>query len=261
MEEVHLWRGSLEQRSLRGASVKSGQFAYFDRQLDHPDWRNKIVLDFGGNVGGLLMSPDCAIEPENYYCLDVLREAIQEGRERFPSANWIHYDRYNCSFNPDGVVGLGVPEMNVKFDMVLAYSVFTHTALEEMRDLVEQLRARLKPHGSLAFTFIDPNYRSWPATYEGNNLRWRLERVREANPTLDVDGLLEKNRGADWCTLVDGVNLYINDDGVWNDGPHTCMTYNVYYAADLIRREFPNALIRQAVNGEMQHCCIIRNEA
>lgn len=257
MEEVHLWRGTPEQRALREQSVKSGQFAYFDRQLGHPEWRGKSVLDFGGNAGNLLLDPSCAIREEDYYCLDVVREALDLGRERFPRARFVHYDRYNCSFNPEGVKGLPVPDLGLEFDVILAYSVFTHTTRAEMRELAGQLLARLAPGGVLAFTFIDPHARPWPETYEGNNLRWRLERSRELNPSVDVDGLLEESRGAEWCALVDGARLYAGSDGVWRDEEAACMTYNVYYTADFMRREFPRASIRPPVGGEMQHCCVL----
>ena len=143
---------------MRSQLVKATQFAYFDAQLDHPDWRDKRVLDFGGNKGNLLLDPACTIRHENYYCLDVIREAIDEGCKTFPEANWFHYDRYNCSFNPEGVVDLPVPDRGVEFDFILAYSVFTHTTWEETKDLVAQLRARLAPGGVLAFTFIDPHW-------------------------------------------------------------------------------------------------------
>ena len=76
IEEVHLWRGSAEQQALRPQFGNSGHFAYFDEQLDHPEWRGKSVLDFGGNTGGLLLSQDCTIQPELYFCVDVLREAL-----------------------------------------------------------------------------------------------------------------------------------------------------------------------------------------
>lgn len=260
MEEVHLWRGSAEQRAMRSQAGQSGQFAYFDRQLDHPDWSGKPVLDFGGNAGNLLLNPDCVIRPENYYCLDVIREATEEGRRKFPQAHWIHYNRYNCSFNPGGVAGLPLPEMGIEFDVILAYSVFTHTGREEMNELVEQLRMCLAPGGTLAFTFIDPHFESWPGTYAGNNLSWRLERIHKTNPAIEVKGLLEQSRDAEWCALVDGAELYIDGDGVWNDEDQICMTYNVYYSAEFMRREFPRATIRPPVNGDMQHCCIIRRE-
>ena len=47
MEEAYLWRGTPEQRTLWSSSRKSGQFNYFDKQHDHPDWSHKAVLDFG----------------------------------------------------------------------------------------------------------------------------------------------------------------------------------------------------------------------
>jgi SAM-dependent methyltransferase len=247
IEEVHLWRGTQEQRAMRSQLVKTTQFAYFDVQLDHPDWRDKRVLDFGGNKGNLLLDPAGTIRHENYYCLDVIREAIDEGRQTFPEAHWFHYDRYNRSFNPEGVVDLPVPGLGVEFDFILAYSVFTHTTWEETKDLVEQLRARLKPGGVLAFTFIDP--------YWASNLRWRLEK-RNANDR--VEELILQSRDAEWCSLINGTELYVNSSGACAQQPEECVTYNVYYTAEFLCEQFPNGTIRQPVNGEMQHCCVLR---
>ena len=262
MEEVHLWRGSAEQRALRSHCRKSGQFVYFDRQLDSPNWRGKAVLDFGGNAGELLVDADSRIRPEDYYCVDVLEEALEVGRKRFPGAHWIHYDRYNCSFNPQGIADLAIPDIGVEFDVILAYSVFTHTTRDEMRDLVAQLQSRLVPGGVLAFTFIDPHWKSWPATYDGNNLQWRLEKALETNPAVDVSGLLERSSNADWCALVDGTELFVNGNGIWDNETHqSCLSYNVYYTVEFLRQEFPRAIFRPPVNGEMQHCCILRKES
>jgi hypothetical protein len=36
------------------------------------------------------------------------------------------------------------------------------------------------------------------------------------------------------------------------------MTYNVFYSVEFLQQQFPRATIRRPVNGEMQHCCIIR---
>jgi len=254
MEEVHLWRGSAEQRAQRHHFGNSGHFSYFDEQLDHPEWKNKKVLDFGGNTGGLLLSQGCTIQPQNYFCMDVLKEALDYGRQRVPQAHWIHFNRYNCSFNPEGVAGLPVPDTGVEFDIILAYSVFTHTTREEMNDLVGQLRRRLAPDGTFAFTFVDPHYHK----ANGNNLQWRLERSRQMNPEIDVDSLLEQSRNAEWCALVDGAKLYVNDNGVWSNEAETCMTYNVFYTAEFLQREFPGAQIRRPVQGDMQHCCIMQ---
>ena len=246
VEEVHIWRGSAEQRALRGQVLKSTQFPYFDAQLDHPDWSGKSVLDFGGNRGNILHDPDCKIRQQNYYCVDVIREAIEEGRKSFPDAHWAHYDRYNCSFNPEGVVDLPVPDFGREFDIILAYSVFTHTTLEEMHDLVAQLEAKLAPGGTLAFTFIDPHW--------NENLRWRLERL---NPEVDFESLLDCSRYARWCSLVNN-KLFMDSNGQWPKERDSCMTYHVFYTEEFMREQFPHATIRPPVNGEMQHCCIVQ---
>lgn len=245
IEEVHLWRGSAEQQALRSQFVKAGQFAYFDKQLDHPAWSGKRVLDFGGNKGNLLRDPACTIRHQDYYCLDVIREAIEEGRKTFPGAHWVHYDRYNCSFNPDGATGLPVPDLGVEFDFILAYSVFTHTTLTEMKELVGQLQGLLAFDGKLVFTFIDP--------YWNGNLRWRLE---QRNSPDRVESLLAQSRNARWCSLVDGSELYVENSGNW-DPKTECMTYNVYYTEEFLREQFSTAEIKAPVNDERQHCCII----
>jgi hypothetical protein len=50
-------------------SAPKDVFGYFDTQLDHPTWTGRHVLDFGGNVGNLLV--DAPIEHERYWCVDV----------------------------------------------------------------------------------------------------------------------------------------------------------------------------------------------
>ena len=251
IEEVHLWRGTAAERALRSQLVKSTQFAYFDEQLDHPDWSGKSVLDFGGNKGNLLLDPSVKIQPWDYYCVDVVREAIEAGRETFPDAHWVHYDRYNRSFNPEGVRDLPVPDLGLRFDFILAYSVFTHTTFEETGDLLAQLEALLAPGGTLAFTFIDPHYR--------NNLQWRLERSHGLDGQ-EVDSVLARASDAEWCALVNGSELYVNSSGSWNLSVETCATYNVYYTERFLRQQFPRADVRAPVNDEMQHCAILRKD-
>lgn len=247
IEEVHLWRGSPEQQALRAQFVKATQFSYFDKQLDHPDWRGRRVLDFGGNKGNLLLDPGCTIRHQDYYCLDVIPEAINEGRARFPGAHLFHYNRYNCSFNPEGIVDLPIPDLGVEFDLILAYSVFTHTTWEEMKDLIEQLQRRLSANGVLAFTFIDPHW--------NGNLRWRLEKRNSAS---QVDKLLAQSCDAQWCSLVNGTDLYVNSSGGWDSRSEDCITYNVYYTAEFLREQFPSATIKDPLNGERQHCILVR---
>src|SRR5262249_28890632 len=80
-------------------STKTGQFTYFSQQLGAQDWHGKNVLDFGGNIGNILRDPNCTIDEERYWCLDVVADSVVRGREVFPKSHWIFYDRYSFFFN------------------------------------------------------------------------------------------------------------------------------------------------------------------
>ncbi len=246
-------------------SRKTGQFTYFALQLGERDWRGKYVLDFGGNVGNMLRDPNSTIDHERYWCIDVVKESIESGRETFPNAHWVHYDRYCFFFNPLGEPRLKLPEeVPQSFDYIVAYSVFTNTSQTDMLDLVGQLKERLSERGALAFTFIDPHHRSWPDRYEGNNLRWRLEREifleQEKGNTLDIDvsRLCERARDVPWFVLVNGEDLYLETEDTKIYEPERQRTYHAFYSVDYMKSLFPQATILPPANDEMQHCCVIR---
>ena len=245
-------------------STKIGQFTYFSLQLNEREWRGKYVLDFGGNIGNMLRDPNSTIDEERYWCLDVVQESIEKGKAAFPKAHWVFYDRYSFFFNPHGSSQLKLPELNRSFDYVVAYSVFTNTSRTDMFDLVDQLRARLDDGGALAFTFIDPHHFSWPGRYDGNNLRWRLEREifleKEKGNTLeiDVEDLMDRARGAPWFVLVNGEDLYLETEATNTYEPERQRTYHTFYSVEYMKSLYPEATILPPVNDEMQHCCVIR---
>jgi len=220
-------------------------------------WGGKDVLDFGGNIGNILQDPHSRIDEERYWCIDVIEEAIAQGKESYPLAHWLFYDRYNIAFNANGIPDLRIPEIVQRFDYIVAYSVFTSTTKHDMVDLIQQLRGLLKNDGSLAFTFIDPHYRSWPGQYDGDNLKWRLERQRSFGADIDVSRLAGRARQARWCMLVNDDELYINNDDVRHHDRGEEKSCHVFYTVDYMESLFPDACIRAPVNGEMQHCCIL----
>ena len=118
------------------------------RQLGDAMWRDKDVLDFGGNIGNMLRDPNSTIDVERYWCLDVDKEAIANGRSTYPQAHWVWYNRYCFFFNPSGLPHVKLPEFPQRFDYIVAYSVFPNTLATDMMDLVRQLSGLLKkkPH-------------------------------------------------------------------------------------------------------------------
>ena len=220
-------------------------------------WREKDVLDFGGNIGNILKDPNSTINEERYWCIDITKQAIERGKATYPKSHWIFYDRYNFSFNPTGVPNLKIPSLGQKFDYIVAYSVFTNTRQSTMTDLVRQLENLLKPDGALAFTFIDPHYYSWPDRYNGNNLHWRLQRTKGSNSTLRVQKMLEKAEYAKWLILINDNDLYVENEDIKDydlDQRESCYAF---YSKEYMRTVFPQATILGPVNSEMQHCCVI----
>ena len=240
-------------------SGKYGQFPYFDFQLGQPDWANMTVLDFGGNAGNILKDPASTIDPGKYWSLDVSKEAIEQAQHEFPQAHWLFYNRYNFSFNPEGIPYLPLPFGDERFDLILCYSVFTHIGLKEMRSLVPDLVQLLRPGGRLAFSFIDHNFCSWPGEYDGNNLKWRLETIVERrNLQLNIPDYLDKAKQAAWCMLVDDVDLYLENEELADYSPYIGQSFHVYHTAEFMQKLYPQAIILPPANKEMQHCCVIQ---
>lgn len=239
-------------------SRKTGQFSYFAQQLGNWQWRGREVLDFGGNIGNILRDPSCTIDTKRYWCLDVVEASIAKGEERFPDAHWRFYDRYCFYFNPGGVPRLPLPDLGRRFDYIVAYSVFPNTDRTDMLDLVGALRGLLAPGGALAFTFTDPHYRPW-SDDAGSNFRWRLKRERNELSSPKSKEILRRAADAEWCILVNGEDLYVETEEIASYPAETQQTHHTFYTADYIRRLYPEAEVRKPVNGEMQHCCVIRS--
>jgi hypothetical protein len=223
-------------------------------------WRGKNILDFGGNIGNILRDPNSNIDADHYWCLDVVKEAIEKGKESYPAAHWVFYDRYCFSFNPNGVPGLPLPDLGMKFDYIVAYSVFTNTTPTDMLELVCQLKSIVAENGTLAFTFIDPQHYSRTGQSRGNNLQWRvdLEITRGNISAVQGENIIMSTRHAEWFMLVNGGDLYINSENTRSYDLDQQKTCYVFHTARYMKALFPDATILPPVNNEMQHCCVIR---
>jgi hypothetical protein len=244
-------------------STRETQFSYFDQVLDRPVWKGSKILDFGGNVGGFLVDAGSRVNHEDYWCLDLNRDVIEQGGRNFPRAHFLHYDRYSSQYNPGGVRNLPIADLGVKFDIIMAFSVFTHTHQNEMIELTRQLRDMLTARGVLAFTFTDPSYDrslSAPALPSGTDVRKILEWRKAENPALEIEEMVETARHAKWCLIVDE-ELYVEPGREFSHQEHrgkSWESYCTYFTADYMATLFPDAKILPPVTPEWQHCCILR---
>jgi SAM-dependent methyltransferase len=235
----------------------TGQFTYFSLQVGEPVWRGKNVLDFGGNIGNILRDPNSTIDEERYWCLDVDREALEQGKAAYPTAHWVFYDRYSFGFNPHGISNLSIPDLDQTFDYIVAFSVFPNTTVTDMLLLVSQLEGLLAPDGALAFTFIDPFHCSSPGQ---SNFQWRLERELERGniTATEMKDLARRVQGAQWFMLVNGGDLYIETEEIRPYEPNLEKTCYVYHTEEYMKTLFPRAMILPPVDNKRQHCCVIR---
>ena len=244
-------------------STRETQFGYFDEVLAGPVWQSSKILDFGGNVGGFLVSAGDRIKHDDYWCLDLNTEVIEQGQRRFPKAHFCHYNRYSSQYNPDGISNLPVPDLALKFDIIMAFSVFTHTHKNEMLELVEQLRSTLTPNGVLAFTFTDPSYDrslSAPELPSGTDVRKILGWRKAENPALEIEDMIETARLSNWGLLIDE-EFYVEPGYELSNQEHRGKpweSYCSYFTVDYMRSLFPTAKIFPPVTPEWQHCCVLR---
>ena len=248
-------------------SERETQFANFDQWLDAPVWKGCKILDFGGNIGGFLAGAGSRVNHDDYWCLDLNRQVIEIGREKFSHAHFCHYNRYSPAYNPDGIRDLPIPDLGLKFDIILAFSVFTHTHQEEMLELVGQLRDKLAPQGVLAFTFIDPSYErtlSNPSLPPGIGMRKMLGWLKAENPSLEIEDMIETASQSNWCLLIDD-KLYVEPRSEFSNQKRQGKpweSYCSYFKADYMSALFPNAKALPPISPAWQHCCILRkNEA
>jgi hypothetical protein len=228
-------------------SENRGQFAYFDTQLGHPDWSRARVLDFGGNRGSLLEDAAGAIEAPLYWCLDVSRQAIDAGAQRFPDAHFLHFDRWQHRYNPGGTRNLPLLLAGERFDYILAYSVFTMIDEAETLELITALRTRLAANGTLAFTFVDPHHRQLRNGRLLSNLEWRLEVAASLGHPYDP-GMAAKFAGSETCYLIEQRGIEAQPR----------LAFETFLTAARIRTLFPDCDTLEPTEEVRHHCCVIR---
>ena len=116
--------------------------------------KNKKILDFGGNQGNLLYFSNGEIEQKNYFCIDVESDAIESGKNEFPNATFLHWNKFSPMYNHDGNINEPLPLLNQKFDVAFSFSVITHTDLQEFKLYIEYLK---QYSNNVIVSFIDIN--------------------------------------------------------------------------------------------------------
>lgn len=94
--------------------------------------KDSKLLDYGGSSGNLLYFSNGSINESTYTCVDVTEESIAAGQLEFPKAQFVHLNKYNEMYNHDGTNDPYVYPVMTHKDFIWAYSVFSHTVLEDI---------------------------------------------------------------------------------------------------------------------------------
>jgi SAM-dependent methyltransferase len=207
------------------------------------DWTIDKILDFGCNVGNYVSNAGTNITPKNYLGVDLNRPSIEQARLQHPRFNFIHYDKWHPSYNPNGIQDLKITDfVDDKFDVIIAYSVFTHLSLTQAKQEIDNLLEVLAPGGKLMFTI-------WSSAVFQPFYRWVYDRY--SIPEIDFS-TIKYNTVAYWLNgediVLDQEDINLNCDSIWT-----------YYQIPQFLKLFPNAQILGIPPGQHQTLIQITN--
>lgn len=167
-------------------SIENGFLKYVGRSLD-----NAKVLDYGCGWGRLLRLMYCFTAPENIYGCDPMDESIAICRESGINANLAI-----CDYLPKEV-----PFPQIKFDLIYAFSVFTHLSEQTAKTVLAACRKSIADNGLLAITIRPESYwyvHSSPADldmmhalHRANDYAFTPHNASKNGPSLqDSDGVI-----------------------------------------------------------------------
>lgn len=175
--------------------------AFFEQYMSLDE---SSILDFGCNTGNFLKFQ----EHRNYTGIDIQKHIIEHNRMAYPRHTWLYYDGYNYMYNPNGKEKLRLPK-NVRYDVCVAFSVFTHISLREQAQLINILKKHCKT--------IMMSFNSTSEEFHYENI-CGLAQIKNPNPQL------MKNSDKGFCIQ--------KDNKIWTF--HNPEYLEKYFGADII---------------------------
>jgi cyclopropane fatty-acyl-phospholipid synthase-like methyltransferase len=120
--------------------------AYFEKITS---LEGKKILDFGCNRANFLLNGITS----DYTGLDVDLEVINQNKNMYPQHKWIHYENHNNQYNITNKK-YSWPVKLETYDIICAFSVFTHTSFVEYSNTISKLKNHLNPGGKILSTYI-----------------------------------------------------------------------------------------------------------
>ena len=184
----------------------------------------KKILDFGGNKGNLLHLFNNKIEQKNYTCIDVDLKAIIRGKEDYPEATFLHWNKFSPAYNHSGNKNEPLPLLDKKFDIAIAYSVVTHTDWQEFKLYVNYLKLYAT---KVIISFLDINNREMKEFFYN-------KRCEDYGSCVDF-----RNISNDYFYLIDNKTIIKNTE-IYKE---KCNYFINFYSKDFLSSKFKNSKI------------------
>jgi SAM-dependent methyltransferase len=208
------------------------------------DWKNAKILDYGSNQGNFLNSALTHINSEKYLGVDILEASIHLARQKYPDCNFLHYDRWHQAWNPSGNKNISITDIVTdKFDVIIAYSVFTHTTIEQTRFELDELKKLLTPNGVILFTI-------WSSDIFRPFHDWVMNLNKVKSPIIDFENITFDN----FSYWIDERIIITDQYGYKND---VCSIFNTFYNLDFFKEKFADCVyIGRPINQYQELFCL-----
>lgn len=151
------------------------------------------VLDYGCGYGRMMRLMYYFTNPENIYGVDPWDRSIEICKEDGVLGTIIQTE-----YLPES---LPVPENH--FDIILSYSVFTHTSMKVTLQSLRTLRKYIAPSGLLVLTTRPTEY-------------WRVDSLKD-RPGFSLEHQLALHRDTGYSFLPSGWNLPADGESIFGD--------------------------------------------
>jgi SAM-dependent methyltransferase len=165
VEAQEMWTGTHGQALLRPTVNFVRSVAYTFNKLTGRDLRGSKILDFGCGYGRMIRLMYYFSDPERIFGVDPWDRPI----------NWCHEDRVLGNIAKSDDVPRALPLPVASFDLIYAFSVFTHLSEKITRLALKTLSNYITKDGLLVITVRPEEYWSSIATIDPTTGRSREE--------------------------------------------------------------------------------------